>query len=479
MMNVSTLLRNLSSIGAMRLGTAGLSFLLFWLLSHLLGSEALGAFSLLFGVYLFAQYLPLLGLYIAIVRDAALPETDMPRLIANANAIALPTGVVVAILIGTIGTVFYPQNLHTAFWLVGLSIVPTAWTDVVEASLMGQQRMSIMATVNLGEALLRALGGGIAVAQGFGLTGVFVVFFVCRCMAMLGYVMRSGLPHAPLRLIDQRRVRAYLHECPVFFAILVLSMLASRVDLFMLSRLVPLGEMGVYSVGTKIYEAMLMVPSVVATALYPALVGAREISINSYEKLISQAVFWALIIGLPFVIAMGILSTPLIALLFSAEFRSAASVLQWLAPATLLTALDQILACAMLSSGAQRKDLAALCLGVAVQIILIAILVSHFGITGAAAAVALAIGTRILWRLRWLMGTTTSFSPTRQLLYPLLAGLPALSVQWLLPAIHWSAQLLLALCVFAGSLRVLKVANQDSFKQLKSTLALLRRRKAG
>jgi O-antigen/teichoic acid export membrane protein len=256
-------------------------------------------------------------------------------------------------------------------------------------------------------------------------------------------------------------------------------MLASRIDLFMLSRLVPLGEMGVYSVGTKIYEAMLMVPSVVATALYPALASARERSIDSYEKLLSQAFFWALIVGLPCVIAIGVLAAPLIALLFKAEFYMAASVLQWLAPATLLTALDQILACAMLATGAQRKDLGALCFGVAAQVILIALLVSRFGIVGAAAAVALAIGVRILWRLRWLMAHTQSFSPTRELLRPLLASLPALSVQWLLPAMHWSAQLLLALCLFVGAIWALNVANRDSFVQLKSTLGMLRQRKTG
>ena len=392
------LARNLASMSAMRVGSAMISFLLFWFLARRGDPAFVGAYAFLLGVYAFLQQLPLLGLHLAAIRDVAADSAAVPAVATNLGTLALVNGVLLGVACAIVGHVYYPENMSVSFMLLGVSMLPTAWTNIAEAILIGRQSMRAVAIVNLAEAVIRALLSIAAVSRGGALTPLFAVFLAGRLGAASAYLLMPHLPRWRYRLLDWTRLRRHLAECPTFFSIMVLSAALGRLDLLFLSKLASFSEVGVYSVAAKIYEAALMAPSVIASVLFPAFSQALNESRRSLEIMLRTSVAWVFSLALPCVIAAAILSKPLILAVFGPKYADSARVLQILIGAVVMVALNQLLTLALLADRQQRFDLYALIISAICSIGLLATLVPHRGIDGAAWAVLATMGLQLLVR---------------------------------------------------------------------------------
>jgi len=191
-MKLRTLVSKLASVTMLRLGVAGLGFAQFWLLSHHLSAAALGGFSMLMGLFMFLQLLPLLGLNVHVVRQmAAHPESQADE-IAAATTLALLVSGVMAGLVCLYGYLQPERSLQWPWVLLGLSLLPTAWVVVAESALIGREQLPVLTTVNLLENAWRLAGAALALWLGWGLAGVFAFFLAGRVLAALAYALKGG-----------------------------------------------------------------------------------------------------------------------------------------------------------------------------------------------------------------------------------------------------------------------------------------------
>ena len=391
-----------SAMGA-RLGMAVLNYGLFWLLSHRLGTAALGGFSLLMNVFYLSAMLPLLGLSGPLTRRAATEREHLADELANALAFAAPVAVVLVALIGGVGHAVYGDALATPFWLLALAMLPTAWTLVAESTLLGLERMADISRVQFVEALLRTVGAALAVQRGLGLTGVFAVFLALRVATAVAYQFHPLLPR-----FSPARVRAALqrrnwHEVPVFLGIVLLAALTSRLDMILLSRLDGLHEVGVYAAAARLYEASLMLPTIAALAMMPTLARLFASERERFSGMLVLALRLNLGAGFALAFAVAALAAPIIALLYKPEMAAAAPVLRWLIFGAVLMTLDQILSSTMMAAKAQSHDLRALGIALAALVAGLALFVPPLHATGAAMAVTTALVFRVGYRLRWVV----------------------------------------------------------------------------
>ena len=110
---------------------AAANYGLFWLLSHQLSIDTLGGYSLLMNIFLMVQLLPLLGLAIPLQRRASTHPQELPQEVSNALAFAAPVSLLLMCGIGLAGWGYAPA-LHLPFWLVGASVLPSAWVLVAD-----------------------------------------------------------------------------------------------------------------------------------------------------------------------------------------------------------------------------------------------------------------------------------------------------------------------------------------------------------
>jgi O-antigen/teichoic acid export membrane protein len=428
--SLSAMLR--SALG-LRLAMAALNFGLFWLLSHRLSAGTLGGFSLLMNVFLLVQVLPLLGLNPAFIRRAAAEPGAQAIEVSNGVAFAVPVALVLALGVGIVGQFSYGPELHAPFWCLALAVLPTAWTLVAEVTLLGQERMNDIARVQGAEALLRLLGAAVVVLSGGGLLGIFAVIAALRFAVALAYAAVPGLPLPQWRLLQAALWRRNWHEVPLFLGIALLATLSARLDLIVLSRLRSLEDVGVYAAAAKLYEASLMLPTVVALSMMPALSRLFATDRLQFDGLLVQALRVSLSGGALVALAVVAGSDLIVQLLYAPAMAGSAAVLRWLIVGAVLMTADQILSSTMMAARAQAWDMRSLVVGLVSLLLGLWVLVPWWGPMGAGLAVTLGlllrVTARILWASAALQVAGLRWEYARQLL-ALAAGLLALHLAW-------------------------------------------------
>ena len=400
-MKKSRLIDRLGSTLGARLVMAAVNFGLFWALSHRFDMASLGTYSLLMNLFFMTLGLPLLGLSVPLERRAAAERETLASEMSNALVIAVPVGALLMVALGVYGQLAHEAAVGLPFWLLGAAVWVSAGVLVAEAALMGREQMAFIARAQCAEAVLRTVLALAAVAAGFGLAGVMVVFLVLRIGIAAVYFASPRLPRLGLALASRAVFRRNLAELPVFFGIATLAGIVSRLDLLVLEHLEGSAQVAVYTVSARLYEASLMLPTAVALVLLPALArlfasDERRFSVSLVVML--QGVLW---VGMPAVLAVAALAQPLIDLLYPASYAPAAGILRWLMLAALLTALDQVLSSAMLASQAQYDDLHSMMVSIAALCLGFVVLIPLLGPLGVAIAVAAALAARVAWRLAW------------------------------------------------------------------------------
>ena len=400
-MSRQSVMRGLGSSMAARLGMAAVNFGLFWVLSHRLGSETLGGYSLLMNLFLMLQLLPLLGLSMPLTRRIATDEALRQREVSNAFAFALPVTLVLGLALGGVGHLSYPDWLHLPFWLLAAAVVVSSWVHVGEVTLLGLERAADVAHIEFTEAALRCVLAVTAVWLGWDLTGVFSVFLLGRILSAVRVYLHPEVPRPVWREVSREVCRRNLSELPVYLGIVVLAALTARLDLVVLSRLVSLPEVGQYAAAARLYEAALMLPTVVATVLMPTLARLFASAGEQFRQMLAQALRASLTVGIAVALGVAALAGPIIDLLYAPEFAAAAPVLRWLIFAAVWVTADQVLSTTMIAAQAQRQDLLTMALALATLLGGLALAVPLWGTVGSAVAVTVALVVRVLWRVRW------------------------------------------------------------------------------
>ena len=231
----TAILRNLTSMTAMRVITAALSLGLISLIAKRWGAIHLGEFSTLFTYFMFLQQLPLLGLHIVIARTVASDAENSTKQSINALFISLAVAAILMLGIGLIGRYFYPPSMHSSFWLVGFSCIPSALIVVIEAILIGREQVRFISRVNIIENLLRTLACMVIVLGGGGLTLICATFFFGRWLAVLLYWRNTNIiKYFVISNASKERIRELVRMSPTFLGIMFFSAAFGRFDFILL-----------------------------------------------------------------------------------------------------------------------------------------------------------------------------------------------------------------------------------------------------
>ncbi|GAP35866.1 lipopolysaccharide biosynthesis protein [Piscinibacter sakaiensis] len=422
-----------STLGA-RLVMAAVNFGLFWALSHTLDVGSLGSYALLMNLFYMAQGLPLLGLSVPLERRAAAQPETLAQELSNALTIALPVGAALGLGIAAWGALAHGPALALPFALLGAAVFVSAWILVAESVLMGREEMAAIARRQCAEAVLRLALALAVIALGGGLAGVMAVFLLLRVGLAAAYLRTGRLPRPRVGLLARAIFRRNLSEMPVYFGIAMLAGIVSRADALVLDRVGGPADVAMYTVASRLYDAALMLPTVVAIVLLPALARLYASDAPRFRAGLAGMLLAVGGLGLPLALGTAALAQPLMDLLYPPQYAAAAPILRWLMVAAWLTAIDQVLSSAMLASEAQHADFLSMALSIAALAAGFALAVPALGPLGAAVAVTLALLARVAWRLRWLLRHHAAEGLGRRLLAGaacaaaglggLLAGLP-------------------------------------------------------
>lgn len=386
-MNILAFMRNFGSMGAMRIASAAMSFTFVVYIARLWGPRSLGEFSLALSYFVLLQQMPLLGLHIVLIRDIATDPAAARRHVFNAAFIALLASLVLAVAVGAAGQWLYQDGtgqLHAAMWLVGASMVPTGFICVAEATLIGQQRMHVLAGVNVAENIFRTTASLAAAYLGYGLAVIFTVFLLGRLLAAAAYFRWGELTeNLDPKWLRRETIKGYVKQVPVFFGIMVFAAAINRLDFVLLSWLGTLYDTGLYSASYKLYEVGTMLPTLLMVVLFPYFAESYKASRGQFAAAFSAGVRLILLFLTPGVVLATFHAKTLMAL-FGPEYADAYPVLRWLMPSLIAAALIQLFSVVLVVTENQRIDCQVLAIACIAYAVMLAVAIPYLGAIGAA-----------------------------------------------------------------------------------------------
>jgi O-antigen/teichoic acid export membrane protein len=469
-----SLLANLAAVSMSRVGTSLLSFALYWWLSRRLSVSDLGAFAFAMGIFTVSQVIPLLGRQQPLIREVATYPERMAELVNAHWWFAWPLALALGLCLIGYGSLYAGALSAYVVLALALALAPTSWIIVAECALLGQERIRIIATVNFIEAVWRLLGGIAALWMGGALLAVMLVFLAGRCGVALIYLTVRGLPSprvgAPPTLA---RWWALCRSTPVYFAIILLATFSSRFDVLALSYLVSLDELGRYSAGAKLYEALLMLPNLAALVMLPRMAKIFIDDRERFVRLLTPVTRAMLMLCIP-VALVGLAVTPWgVGLLFSAQFSSAALVVQILIFGAALAVVDMVLSSVMIASNNQADDLRCLVLGLLTLVGGTFLLVPLVGSAGAAIAVTLHMLVKVAYRIDWATRSMGAGGLWLALAGTVAATVPALWVTWLLRGGAWPLTAMAAVGAYLAACALVGLLTLDDMRQARTLLRAL------
>jgi O-antigen/teichoic acid export membrane protein len=233
----------------------------------------------------------------------------------------------------------------------------------------------------------------------------------------------------------------------------VLGFFAGQADVFLLGVFLDASRVGVYTIAVTTAGMVPTLLRSVASIFGPIIADlhARGQS-ELLERLSHTTTKWCLGLTWPLVVVMAAFSRPLMGL-FGDDFEAGAAALAVLAAAQLVNVGVGSVGNLLVMSGNQRWEIGAVALAAAATLALSATMIPRWGVTGAAAAMAVSlVGSNLLraWMVRRRLGILPWGRGALRLVLPLAASAAAAGAVWWLRPASGVAAVLAALAASYG-----------------------------
>ena len=312
--------------------------------------------------------------------------------------------------------------------LVLWSIPVTVLFSVLMAMLVGEERFSLRSVIALVNRVAALLGFCIVVLA-LGRTAETAIIG-----NLVGLLVALAVATAALRHFFRNSwqiVRAQAQLVPtVLFGIrgqagTLASFFSYRLDVFVVNYFLDASQVGLYSLGVIISEALWQLPAIVAIALFPRTARTVGAGAEDFTCMILRQVSFITFVA-AFLIA---LACPIaIPLIFGARFAPSIPVVWWILPGTVALSLGKVVAADLTARGLVNHLPVSAILGMILTLVLDFLLIPRLGIQGAAIASSVAYlgsGVYLLAVIRRNLNTSW-----KNLLWPTFAELQGYARFW-------------------------------------------------
>lgn len=367
------------------------SFSYLLMLAQLLTVDDFGRFSLIISFALIAEVFADFGLSRILVKDLARDEALIPKYVGAILLVKLPLSILTfTVLILFLWFAGYSNDIIFLTAIAGLSILPYGLSHVFENTIHARQNFISMAGTQLYLAVGHFVFGAVALYLSISLEAVFIAMILSYSshLFVLTIVMRRLGYHYDLQWDWSFSYRLLKLSAP-YMLMSILTLLASRAELLVLSQYESNINMGIYSGATKIPEAALFVPLMFANVLSPIF---SRLHISSKERLTNIFNFSArvvLLVMVPAVFIGYLIAEPVLVFLMSEKYQDSVPILQLILLAFPLTSLYLVNITVLYTADQQLRSMLVLMVLTFLQYFINFILIPQAGIDGAVASLIL------------------------------------------------------------------------------------------
>jgi O-antigen/teichoic acid export membrane protein len=404
---------SLSSISALFL------FVLMFISGRYLGAADFGIFS--FALAFILLFDPLLdpGLYHLLIREVSREKRVTQQYLSHSLAWKLMLTPVVFLLVYlTVNLLQKSEANVQAVYLMTAACAIKSLKDAFRSAVLGHEYFGLDAVSLTIERLALLVVGTITLMRGYGLLGLCWVFVFVRLadLVVIGTIVRWKISSISLRLKPEVFKYLLVTGAPIGGYYITVN-IYNYVDTIMLSVLTNNQEVGWYNASYKIYEGLVIIPSIISTVFLPRLSVHHKEDKSQFASLFFKGLGYIVMASI-LVSLLGIpLANEIIALSFGSDYASSVPSLQLLLAGVIFVFVFSFLQTAMIAMDRQKIVLYVALAGLAINVSLNMWLIPQFRHIGAAAATVAAefIVTSVLltYILRILTGDKEGFRRMR------------------------------------------------------------------
>ncbi|MCA9187927.1 MAG: flippase [Pirellulaceae bacterium] len=293
----------------------------------------------------------------------------------------------------------YPVDTVVVIALLSLAIIPYAMTMITEAVIRGREDMHLIALANIpGNAAM--LGAAyVTLKLGYSVWGLAIVIVLSRLLTLLVVhclFSWSCRDSRHVRRIRWRFAWGLLRRSMVFLGSDSVNVIWASLDMVILSKFATEREIGLLGSSFQMLQPILVLYRCIGVSSFPALCDAAVRGGQHIGELSQTLIRFLLRLGVPATVAVYLLAPDVLTTVYRNEdFGSGAFVLQTLAFTLLLDPLNPVLGHALWAMSRETIVLRIVIVNLIVNACVGFVLISQFGLAGAAGSVVVSSVTNL------------------------------------------------------------------------------------
>ena len=480
MSTLSVLLRNTGLSVGSDLSLRIANTVLFVSITHFLGADLAGAFSLGVTYYLITSRFGFWGFDHLLVREVS-PKRDLaPKFLLNFGVIRIGiAGLLILVVSLVVWNLPYSLTTRIVIIVMLLAVLPENISNLCQSVYIAQQRLEFVGLVSVVVAATTIGLSLVVLASGASVIALAAVFTLNSFVGLAVYLWLL-LPQfsGSVTRLDFAFCRRYLHLALPFVLISSVFVVDNRTDVLLVSFLLDERSVGIYTAALTIVTALALLPQGVRTAIFPVLAQRFRTASEGTDELYESVFKHLLIMALPVAAGVGLLAGPIINLLYPPEFAPAAGALRILVWWFVFYSLNVLNSRVLIVKNEQRLIARFLVIGLAVNALVSVLLTPRIGLNGAAAArvaAAAAIFIQSELAIRRVVGKASLLTI---LVRPILACAAMAAVVWLVGDLGIWLKVLIGAAVYTGFVAINGTFTHEEKTKWRKTLTEVFRKRA-
>ena len=389
-----SILENGMAIMLTKMSLSVSSLIITILMARQLGPEPMGVFAIVMGLFTIVQYISILGYDTVVVREIAKAPEQGSWLIQQGVVLGLMAsliGIPVMLMAGTILSYSFPVKV--SLLLSSISLLPSFLNVLAESIFIGLKKARIAVTAAfVRESTWLVLSvGALAMSQDINLLiGAFVISRFVGVAMFIFFLHQEGLRWP--NVIHWDKLLGLRHVLPTFLCINVANNLLQELDVIILSKFVPVADVGYYSVAKKILRVSFIIIFGLIMALFPVIVETLHKAHDSVVRCFEEYTLRVLYLSCLIAVTVFFLVGPLIGLVLGQGFTPSIALVQALIWKIIPLSLSFLWSRFLIAANHQSRDMLALAMGLGVYLVTSILWVKQWGIIGMVYADLLCIG---------------------------------------------------------------------------------------
>ena len=368
------------------------SFFVIFILTNHLGAESFGVYAYVIGLVSLFSFVASFGLDGVLVREFVSGNYKDSSLIGSACFLLGITSVFSFALILYVGYVYIQDVMVLSLIYVYALNVFAAPFNVFYVFFNAKMELAAISAIRI-LALMLIFGIKIiAIWLDLGIAQFVLIEVISLIsMSVLSFFLFIGKKYTPKFEVCFKTVKLlFVNGLPLMISSGAIVIYA-KVDLILIEALLDFQKVGVYSTAVRISEFWYVIPMTAATLLFPLILAAKKVSMESYwadTKLSSEIL---IVICTFFSLALFLLGPSLVQLAFSSEFQSSGDIVRILALCGPFVGLGYINGRYMVAENLLYLSMRRNIYGLILNILLNILLIPRYGMHGAAFSTLIAV----------------------------------------------------------------------------------------